>query len=97
LRGWTRNKIEGPAFHRGSLRIAAPADTWLDMSAFGKGFAWVNGRNLGRHWKLGPQRALYFPAPWQRKGDNPIVVFDLDGVDAASIRGVKEPIWRTAD
>ena len=92
LRGWTTAKVEGPAFHRGSLRIAAPADTWLDMSAFGKGFAWVNGRNLGRHWNIGPQRALYFPAPWQRQGDNQVVVFDLDSVEDPSVRGTTEPV-----
>lgn len=97
LRGWTKGKVEGPAFHRGTLRVAAPADTWLDMDAFGKGFAWVNGRNLGRHWNIGPQRVLYLPVPWQRKGANQVVVFDLDSVGAASIRGVEDPIWNTAD
>lgn len=50
------------------------------MRAFGKGFAWANGVNLGRHWNIGPQTALYFPAPFQRKGDNTVVVFDLDDV-----------------
>ncbi|HET6783543.1 MAG TPA: beta-galactosidase, partial [Pseudoxanthomonas sp.] len=93
LRGWTTAKVEGPAFHRGALRIATPADVWLDMGAFGKGFAWASGRNLGRHWNIGPQRTLYFPAPWQQRGDNPIVVFDLDSVDDASIRGTAEPLW----
>jgi beta-galactosidase len=93
LRDWTTAKVEGPAFHRGTLRIAAPADVWLDMGAFGKGFAWVNDHNLGRHWNIGPQRGLYFPAPWQRRGDNPVVVFDLDNVDDASVRGVPEPLW----
>jgi beta-galactosidase len=93
LRGWTRNKVEGPAFHRGTLHIAAPTDTWLDVSTFGKGFAWVNGLNLGRHWNIGPQRGLYFPAPWQQRGDNAVVVFDLDSIDDASVRGVPEPVW----
>ena len=93
LRGWTAAGVEGPAFHRGILRIAAPADVWLDMSAFGKGFAWANGRNLGRHWNIGPQRTLYFPAPWQRQGDNQVVVFDLDSGEAASVRGLPEPLW----
>ncbi len=93
LRGWTTAEVEGPAFHRGSLRIAAPADVWLDMDVFGKGFAWANGRNLGRHWNIGPQRTLYFPAPWQRQGDNQLVVFDLDSVDDASVRGTTEPLW----
>ncbi|KAF1722767.1 glycoside hydrolase family 35 protein [Pseudoxanthomonas wuyuanensis] len=93
LQGWTTARIEGPAFHRGNVRIASPADVWLDMAAFGKGFAWVNGRNLGRHWNIGPQRTLYFPAPWQRQGDNLVVVFDLDSANAAGVRGVPDPRW----
>jgi beta-galactosidase len=93
LRGWTTAKVQGPAFHRGSVRIADPADVWLDMAAFGKGFAWANGRNLGRHWNIGPQRTLYFPAPWQRQGDNQVVVFDLDSVNEANVRGTTDPMW----
>ncbi|NEK91945.1 MAG: hypothetical protein G3W63_20925, partial [Xanthomonas euvesicatoria] len=61
IRGWTRTPVAGPAFHRGTLRIGTPTDTYLDMRAFGKGVAWANGVNLGRHWAIGPQRALYFP------------------------------------
>ncbi|KEZ96018.1 hypothetical protein A11M_0117625 [Xanthomonas vasicola pv. vasculorum NCPPB 895] len=63
------------------------------MRAFGKGFAGANGVNLGRHWNIGPQTALYFPAPFQRKGDNTVVVFDLDDVAAPSVRGLKQQVW----
>ncbi|WP_045770374.1 glycoside hydrolase family 35 protein [Xanthomonas albilineans] len=93
LHGWTSAKVDGPAFHRGILKIAAPADTFLDMRAFGKGFAWANGHNLGRHWNIGPQRTLYFPAPWQRQGDNSVIVFDLDTSRHASVRGGKTQVW----
>ena len=93
LRGWTTEEVQGPAFHRGSWRIANPADVWIDMKAFGKGFAWTNGRNLGRHWAIGPQRTLYFPAPWQRQGDNQVVVFDLDSANDPSIGGTTKPMW----
>ena len=95
IRGWTRNTVEGPAFHRGNLRIGTPADTYLDMRAFGKGIAWANGVNLGRHWNIGPQRALYFPAPFQRKGDNTVVVFDLDSTAKPSVRGLQQQVWIT--
>ena len=93
LRGWTRNTVAGPAFHRGTLRIGTPADTYLDMRAFGKGVTWANGVNLGRHWSIGPQRALYFPAPFQRKGDNAVVVFDLDSTPKPSVRGLNQQVW----
>ncbi|KAB7772209.1 glycoside hydrolase family 35 protein [Xanthomonas maliensis] len=95
LRGWTRAKVDGPAFHRGSLRIGTPTDTFLDMRAFSKGVAWANGVNLGRHWAIGPQRALYFPAPFQRKGDNQVVVFDLDSVATPRVSGLRQQVWVT--
>jgi len=40
---------------------------------------WVNGNCLGRFWNIGPQGTLYLPAPWLKKGQNEIVVFDLNG------------------
>lgn len=96
IRGWTSAAVQGPAFHRGTLRITHPGDTYLDMRAFGKGFAWANGHNLGRVWNIPPQRSLYFPAPWQAKGDNTLVVFDLDTPSAPSVAGLTEPVWITA-
>jgi len=87
------SKFTGPAFHRGTVKIGTSTDTFHDMQAFGKGFAWANGHNLGRHWKIGPQRALYFPAPMQRKGENSVIVFDLDSAADASVRGVKAQVW----
>ena len=42
----------GPTFFRGNLRIASAAqlnDTFLELPGWTKGFALVNGFNLGRH------------------------------------------------
>jgi len=64
-------------FFKGVLDLDATADTYLDMSNYRKGIVWVNGRNLGRFWEIGPQKRLYCPAPWLTKGRNEIVVFDL--------------------
>ena len=75
---------------RGSFELDSVADTYLDMSAFKKGYVWVNGHNLGRYWYVGPQRRLYCPAPWLRKGKNEVVVLDLLQTKVASIRGVTE-------
>jgi len=56
----------------------------------------VNGRNLGRHWKIGPQQTLFCPGVWLRKGTNEIVVLDLyDGSPTRSVVGVTNPIWET--
>ena len=70
---------EKPMFHRGHIEIDEPADTFLSTEGWDKGVVWVNGFNLGRYWKRGPQKALYVPAPLLRKGRNEVLVFELHG------------------
>jgi beta-galactosidase len=81
-----------PAFYRGQFRIDRVGDTFLDMRGWGKGCVWVNGRNLGRFWSIGPQQTLYLPAPWLKQGANEIVVFELQTHKQRTVRGLKEPI-----
>jgi beta-galactosidase len=47
------------------------------MSAWQKGFLWVNGKNLGRFWNVGPQQRLYCPGVWLKRGLNIVQVFDF--------------------
>jgi beta-galactosidase len=86
----------GPLFHRGSFTLEKPTDTYLDASSLAKGFVWVNGHNLGRTWDIGPQRSLFVPAPWLRKGRNEVVVFDYSELGAISLRGLSGPVWSQA-
>jgi beta-galactosidase len=86
-------KASGPRFYRGSFEIGTPGDTFLDLSGWNKGFVWVNGRNLGRYWSIGPQQTLYLPGAWMRPGRNEVVVYD-DGesVPAPHLAGLAKPI-----
>jgi beta-galactosidase len=93
LKGWQTGFTAGPAFHRGTFTIASVADTYLDVSRLGKGFAWVNGHNLGRVWRIGPQQSLFLPAPWLKMGVNQVVVFDFNDLDGPRLRGAGNPIW----
>ena len=54
------------------------SDTFIDVlsSGFTKGVIFVNGRNLGRYWKVGPQKTLYLPGSWLKKGENSFVIFE---------------------
>lgn len=83
---------EGPCFYRGEFKLESTGDTFLDTGEFGKGELWLNGRTLGRVWNVGPQRTLYAPAPWLKKGRNEVVVFDLDGGSGRSISGAVKPV-----
>lgn len=69
-----------PAYKGGlfeaKLNLDKVADTFLDMSAWPKGYVWVNGHNLGRYWEKGPQFRLYCPAEFLKAGENRIVVLD---------------------
>jgi beta-galactosidase len=81
----------GPCFYRGTFDVEQPADTFLDTSHLGKGQLWVNGHALGRFWNIGPQKTLYLPGPWLKKGKNEVVVFDLDGKPGAMVEGLTKP------
>ena len=74
-------------FFRGTFNVEDPADTFIDMTNFIKGFVWINGNNLGRYWEIGPQQRLYCPASWLRKGENEVIVFDLRKTSGSTIRG----------
>jgi hypothetical protein len=74
-------------FFRGTFTLAAPADTFIDMTGYKKGVVWVNGHNLGRYWDIGPQKRLYCPAPWLKSGANEVIVFDLLMTEPAPLRG----------
>jgi beta-galactosidase len=67
-------------------------DTFLDLSAWGKGVVWVNGHALGRFWNIGPQQTLYVPAPWLKEGRNEVVVLDLLGPSEPVLSGRSTPI-----
>lgn len=81
-----------PTVYHGSFALDHTGDTFLDMRGWSKGIVFVNGINLGRYWKVGPQQTLYLPGAWLRRGSNDVVVFDLDGGAPPTIAGLRTPI-----
>jgi beta-galactosidase len=72
-------------FFRTTFTLTTAADTFLDMTGWTHGLVWVNGNNLGRYWKIGPQERLFCPAPWLKAGTNEIVVLDMHQLTPAPI------------
>ena len=64
---FTSELKSAPAFHRGTFELETVGDTFLDMRGWGKGYVWVNGHNLGRYWRIGPQQSLFLPGAWIRE------------------------------
>ena len=81
-----------PAYYRGTFTADDPADTYLDLSTWGKGQVWVNGHAIGRFWQIGPQQSLFMPGCWLKKGENEIIVLDVMGPSTPVIAGLENPI-----
>ncbi|XP_054097735.2 beta-galactosidase-1-like protein 3 isoform X2 [Callithrix jacchus] len=78
---------QGPAFYRGTLRAGpSPKDTFLSLLNWNYGFVFINGRNLGRYWNIGPQKTLYLPGAWLHPEDNEVILFEkmMSGSDIES-------------
>ncbi|KAM9734228.1 beta-galactosidase-1-like protein 2 isoform 1-T1 [Menidia menidia] len=77
-----RQQPSFPAFFQARLYVnSSPKDTFLKLPGWSKGVVFVNGRNLGRHWTVGPQQTLFVPGPWLHRGDNQVIVFEEQETD----------------
>lgn len=82
----------GPQFLEGHFEInEEPLDTFLNTAGWGKGVAYINGHSLGRYWPLvGPQITLYVPAPYLKKGNNSLVLLELENVPTSRVIGFQD-------
>ena len=81
-----------PTLYFGTFELDKVGDTFLDMEKWGKGIVFVNGVNLGRYWKIGPQQTLYLPGCFLHKGRNTVVVFEqLNDEKKTELVGVETP------
>jgi beta-galactosidase len=65
-------------FATARVTVDEPADAFLALPGFGKGFVWINGFLLGRYWEIGPQVTLYLPAPLLVPGENTVTLLELE-------------------
>ena len=81
-----------PQFLRGSFQVDKPADTFLKLEGFTKGFCVLNGFNLGRYYNpAGPQQTLYVPGPLLKQGQNELIVFESDGYQTPTVEFLDKP------
>ncbi len=81
-----------PSFYRGTFNVEKTGDCFLDVSSWGKGLVWVNGKGLGRFWNIGPTQTMYLPGPWLKEGDNEIIILDISGPEKQVVKGLKQPV-----
>ena len=90
-KGW---QPQQPAFYAFDFEMKALKDTYLDLSGFGKGVAFVNGVNIGRFWNVGPTLSLYIPHSLLKEGRNRIIIFETEGEYKECIQLVKQPTFK---
>jgi len=66
------------AFYKYEFEADGEHDTFLNCNQHTKGFAVINGFNLGRYWHIGPTHTLYVPKFMLKKGKNQLIVFDAE-------------------
>uniref|UniRef100_A0A4W6CUS4 Uncharacterized protein n=1 Tax=Lates calcarifer TaxID=8187 RepID=A0A4W6CUS4_LATCA len=77
-----RQRPSFPGFFQGRLYVNTfPKDTFIKLPGWIKGVIFINGKNLGRYWSIGPQQTLYVPGPWLHRGDNQVIVFEEQETD----------------
>lgn len=81
-----------PQLKKAVFKVDKLADTYLDMSKWGKGIVWLNGHNLGRYWNCGPQQTVYVPIEWLKKGNNEITVLELIKPSENTLNAIDHPI-----
>ncbi|XP_031716803.1 beta-galactosidase-1-like protein 2 isoform X1 [Anarrhichthys ocellatus] len=71
-----RQRPTFPAFFQARLYVnSLPKDTFIKLPGWNKGVVFINGKNLGRYWSIGPQQTLYVPGPWLHRGNNQVQFF----------------------
>ncbi|HIR53610.1 MAG TPA: beta-galactosidase, partial [Candidatus Onthovicinus excrementipullorum] len=77
---FTRGAAKYPIFFRGKFKANSQAESFVRLDGFTKGVVYINGFNLGRYWKKGPQKTLYLPGALLKE-ENEIVVLELEHCD----------------
>lgn len=83
-----------PSFHKGYFNIDAPKDTYLDISGWGMGEAWINGNYVGSYWEEEKQQSIQIPAANLMKGKNEIIIFELKNNMRKTMRLSADPVFK---
>ncbi|MEX2804766.1 beta-galactosidase [Streptococcus sp. H31] len=92
--GWQEQQ---PSFYRFDFNCEEPEDTYLDMSGFGKGAAFINGHCLGRFWNVGPTLSLYLPKGFLNRGSNTVTLFETEGIYQDHLHLADKPIFKEVE
>lgn len=90
---YSAKRSGAPLFLKGYFKAEEKTDTFVDMRGFTNAVVYVNGFNLGRFLKRGPQYTLYLPGTILKE-ENEIVVLELEGTNKNDISLIDKAILK---
>lgn len=90
---YSKKRSGAPLFLKATFRAEQKTDTFVDMRGFSNAVVFINGFNLGRFLKKGPQYTLYLPGNLL-KDENEIVILELEGTKKTSVSLTDKPIFK---
>ena len=83
-----------PGFFKACFSTNRPRDKYLDISGWGMGEAWINGKYIGSFWEKEKQQSILIPATILKKRMNEIVVFELKNNQQKSLKFSGAPVFK---
>jgi hypothetical protein len=82
-----------PCFLKGEFNIDSPTDCYLDISGWGMGEVWINGKYIGAFWEEEKQQSIQISADVLTKGKNEIIVFELKNTTQKIMQITGKPVF----
>lgn len=88
-----RKPVAVPCFLKGEFNIGRPIDCYLDISGWGMGEVWINGKYIGAFWEEEKQQSIQIAADLLTKGKNEIIVFELKNTAQKIMKITDKPVF----
>lgn len=81
-------------FFKGTFYLDIPHDTHLNMSGWGMGEVWINGKYAGSYWEENSQLSIPVLTSMLHEGENDIVIFELKDIENKIVRFSDIPVFK---
>ncbi len=88
-----RKSTDLPVFFKGEFTINNPMNCYLDVSGWGMGEVWINGKYIGAFWEEEKQQSIQIAADLLKKGKNEISVFELKNTKQTTMKITDKPVF----
>ncbi|WP_233164526.1 hypothetical protein [Pedobacter sp. ASV28] len=89
-----RSEAETPGFYKGTFELGTVKNNYLDISGWGMGEVWINGKYVGSYWEEEKQRSILIPSEYLVQGESEIVIFELKNNQQKTMKLSQTPVFK---